>query len=95
MINNTIKFEVKRNSKIKKEVSNRVFIPVIHAAEKRGFRLKDFLNGVPYDENYFLNKRERVEWWVYCKILKNMRPYFSYSDFESIGADFKKRRNIH
>ncbi len=85
---NTIKFETKRDSKLKKEVSNKVFVPVINAINKRGLQFKDFLEGVPYDESYFSNKRERVEWWVYCKVLTNMRPYFSLSDFENIGADF-------
>ena len=83
-----IKFEVKRNSKIKKEVSNKVFIPVIYAIKEKGLTFKDFLNEVPYYESYFLNKRERVEWWVYCKVLSNMRPYFSLSDFEKIGVNF-------
>jgi signal transduction histidine kinase/DNA-binding response OmpR family regulator len=83
-----IKFEVRRESKIKKEVSNKVFAPIVKAIEERGMNLKDFLEGVPYDEKYFFDKRERVEWWVYCKVLINMRPHFSYQDFEHIGADF-------
>ncbi|MCL5029357.1 MAG: ATP-binding protein [Bacteroidetes bacterium] len=88
MINNKIKFEVKRDSTIKKEVSNRLFVPVINAVKEKGLSFKDFLIGTPYDESYFLNKRERVEWWVYCKILSNMRSHFSLKDFENIGADF-------
>jgi signal transduction histidine kinase/DNA-binding response OmpR family regulator len=89
MVNdNKMKFEVVRDSKIKKEISNRVFIPVIKAVNERGMAFRDFLEGIPYDESYLLNKRQRVEWWVYCKIISNMRPYFSPLDFENIGADF-------
>ncbi len=94
MISNKIKFEVKRDSKIKKEVSNRVFIPVINAIKEKGLSFKDFLNCVPYDESYFLNKRERVEWWVYCKNISNMRPYFSHLDFENMGADFVRSGSL-
>ncbi|MHB8337406.1 MAG: hybrid sensor histidine kinase/response regulator transcription factor [Ignavibacteriaceae bacterium] len=91
MTNNKIKFEVKRDSLIKKEVSNTLFIPVINAIKEKGLAFKDFLIGTPYDESYFLNKRERVEWWVYCKIISNMRSHFTLEDFEGIGADFVRR----
>lgn len=91
---NRKKFEIKRESKIKKEISNKVFIPVINAVNERGLAFRDFLEGIPYDESYFLNKRERVEWWVYCKIISNMRPYFSQLDFENIGADFVRSGSI-
>ncbi len=88
MIDNKIKSEIKRDSKIKKEVSNRIFIPVMNIAKEKGIAFKDLLNGIPYEESHFINKRERVEWWVFCKILSNMRPNFNYTDFEKIGADF-------
>jgi signal transduction histidine kinase/DNA-binding response OmpR family regulator len=91
---NRKKFEVKRESKIKKEISNKVFIPVINAVNERGLAFRDFLEGIPYDESYFLNKRERVEWWVYCKIISNMKPYFSQLDFENIGADFVRSGSL-
>ena len=57
MKNSETKFEVKRDNKINKEVSNRVFVPVINKIKEKGLSFKDFLNGVPYDESYFLNKR--------------------------------------
>ncbi len=89
-----IKFEVVRDNKIKKEISNRVFVPVIRAIGQRGLSFTDFLEGVPYNESYLLNKRQRVEWWVYCKIISNMRPYFSHLDFENIGADLVRSGSL-
>lgn len=88
MFGEDLKYNSGRDKKFNKEVSNRIFIPVFQAAKERGIAFRDLLIGVPYEESYFLNKRERVEWWVYCKILSNMRTMFSYKDFENIGADF-------
>ena len=44
------------------------------------------LQGIPYSLLYLKNKNERIEWWVWCKIISNLRPFFSYSDFESMGT---------
>lgn len=83
-----IKFEVKRDNTIRKEVSNRVFIPVIHIINEKGLKFKDYLEGIPYDELHFFNKRERVEWWVYRQFVINTRRDLSYMDYEKIGAEF-------
>jgi signal transduction histidine kinase/DNA-binding response OmpR family regulator len=81
------------NGKIKKEVSCKPLIPIINAAKAKNIDLNRMLEGIPYDLSYLSNRHERIEWWVYCKIISNLRPYFNYSDFEQIGRDFVKKEH--
>ena len=59
-------------------------------AEKKDIDLTKILEGIPYDLSYLLNKHERVEWWVWCKIISNLRPHFTFADFEQMGRDLQK-----
>lgn len=80
--------------KIKKEVCNKVLIAIAKAAKERGIAFRALLDEIPYDESYLLNQRERVEWWVFCKILTNMNKYFSPLDHQQVGEDFVMRGNF-
>ena len=84
---------MKSDSTIKKEVSCKAVTPLINAAKKKNITLEKILEGIPYDLSYLLNKHERIEWWVYCKIISNLRPYFNYSDFEQVGKDVVKEHH--
>ncbi len=74
----------------KKEVSCKAFIPVFLAAKKKNISLNSILEGTPYKLEYLLNKRERIEWWVWCKFISNSRAFFTPSEFEDMGANFVK-----
>ncbi len=62
---------------IKKEVSCKALIPVFNATKEKNIDINRLLYGVHYDLPYLLNKHERIEWSVWCKIISNSRPYFT------------------
>ena len=65
----------------KKEVSCKTLIPFFNAAKEKNIDLAKILEGIPYDLNYLLNKHERIEWRVYCKIISNSRKYFTPKEY--------------
>jgi len=67
---------------IKKEVSCKALEPIFHYARLNNIDLYTLIHDVPYDLPYLLNKRERIEWWVWSKIVSNSRKYFSQSEYE-------------
>jgi hypothetical protein len=75
----------------KKEVSCKALELFFHALETKNLNEAILLEGLPYEINYLKNKRERVEWWVYCKMVSNLKPYCSPLDFEEMGSSFVKR----
>ena len=81
------------NSKKKKEVSCKPLFPILNAARKRGMETDRVLEGIPYNLSYLLNRHERIEWWVWCKIITNLRPYFSPSDFEQMGKEYVEKEH--
>ena len=74
----------------KKEVSCKALASVFLAAKIKNIDTNALLEGVPYKLEYLLNKRERIEWWVWCKFISNSRVFFSPSEFEDMGAGFVK-----
>lgn len=75
----------------KKEVSNRGMQGVIDSLIEKKFDLQVLLEGIPYDLEYLKNRHERIEWWVYCKIISNLRPYFTQKDFEVMNRRMVSR----
>jgi signal transduction histidine kinase/AraC-like DNA-binding protein len=75
----------------KKEVSNRGMQGVIDTLIEKKFDMDILLDGIPYDLVYLKNKRERIEWWVYCKIIANLRPYFTQVEFEKMNSSLVVR----
>ena len=57
-------------SKIKKDVSCKPLSPIFDHVKNNGVDLTKILVGIPYELTYLLNKHERIEWWVWCRILK-------------------------
>jgi hypothetical protein len=81
--------------KITKEVSCKVFITAFEIVKKKNIDLKLVLKDIPYNLDYLLNKHERIEWEVLCKLIDNLRPLLTISDFEEMGAlDIKKGFNV-
>ncbi len=77
----------------KKEVSCKALEPIFQYARLKNVELNLLLEGVAYEPSYLLNKHERIEWWVYCKIIANSRACFSSIDFENMGVNFIKRES--
>ena len=78
------------NGKIGKEVSCKPLSSMFDYAKNKGIDLNKILEGVPYDLSYLLNKHERIEWWSWCKIISNLKPYFNLADFEQMGREMQK-----
>jgi signal transduction histidine kinase/DNA-binding response OmpR family regulator len=74
----------------KKEVSCKAFTPVFLAAKMKNISLNSLLVDIQYKLEYLLNKRERVEWGIYCKFISNSRAFFTPTEFEEMGVDFIK-----
>lgn len=75
----------------KKEVSNRGMQGVIDWLIEKKFDDKILFDGIPYDLSYLKDRQERIEWWVYCKIIANLRPYFTQTDFENMNRHMISR----
>jgi len=75
----------------KKEVSCKALEPIFHYARLNNIDLYTLIHDIPYDLPYLLNKRERIEWWVWTKIVSNSRKYFSQSEYEEMGSLFVRR----
>lgn len=79
------------NSYSQKEVSNRGMQGVIDSLIEKRFDMNILLEGIPYDLKYLKSRHERIEWWVYCKIISNLRPYFTQTDFEMMNRRMVSR----
>jgi len=78
------------HSKMNKEVSCKPLPSMFDYAKNKGIDPNRMLEGLPYDLSYLLNKRERIEWWVWCRIIDNLRPHFRLSEFEQMGGEIVK-----
>ncbi len=78
------------NDKIIKEVSCKVLLILFNAAKKKNIELCTVLDGIPYELSYLLNRKERIKWHVYCKLVDNLKPYFGTAEFEQMGSDYFK-----
>jgi signal transduction histidine kinase/DNA-binding response OmpR family regulator len=79
------------NSPTKKEVSCKPLLSILEAAKRKNIDLTKILEGVPYEVSYLLNRHERIEWWVWCRIISNLRPYFDIVDFEQTGKEIQDK----
>lgn len=84
---------MKNNGTTKKEVSCKPLFTILKVARRKNIDLTKILEGVPYEVSYLLNRHERIEWRVWCKIIANLRPYFTFSDYEQMGKDYEKERH--
>ncbi|RPI71073.1 MAG: hypothetical protein EHM47_10985, partial [Ignavibacteriales bacterium] len=75
----------------KKEVSCKALELLFHAVNQKQLDAKILLAGIPYDIGYLKNKHERVEWFIWCRMTSNLRPYFSSIEFEEMGRSFVSR----
>ena len=74
----------------KKEVSCKALLPLLKAARNKSINTSKILDGVPYEIPFLFDKQQRIEWWVVCKIVSNLKPYFTLSEYEQMGRDFVK-----
>jgi hypothetical protein len=75
----------------KKEVSNRGLQGLLDSLEEIKFDENILLQGIPYDLAYLKDKRERIEWTVFCKIISNLRPHFTLKELEIMNGSMVTR----
>jgi signal transduction histidine kinase/DNA-binding response OmpR family regulator len=75
----------------KKEVSNRGLQGLLDSLEEIKFDENILLQGIPYDIAYLKDKRERIEWTVFCKIISNLRPHFTFKELEIMNGSMVTR----
>lgn len=73
-----------------KEVICRVLAPIIGAIQIKAISPDIWLKDIPYPLEYLLDKHERIEWSVYCQLMKNIRPFFTDEEIENIGSVWAK-----
>ena len=78
-------------NKSKKEVSCRILTSYFYLVNEKGVDISQILHDIPYDKRYLLKRSERIEWSTYCKLIQNMRLFFSAADFEEVGRLHVKR----
>lgn len=77
----------------RKEVSCKALMPLLIAVEERNIDYANVLRGIPYALSYLQSPHERIEWQTYGRIVENLRPFFSPSDFEAMGVkQIKEKR---
>jgi signal transduction histidine kinase/DNA-binding response OmpR family regulator len=84
---------MKNNGTTKKEFSCKPLSVIFDAGRRKNIDLTKILEGVPYDLSYLLNRHERIEWRVWCKIIANLRPYFTLADYEQMGKDYEHAKH--
>jgi signal transduction histidine kinase/DNA-binding response OmpR family regulator len=72
----------------KREISCKAILTLLKAAQKKNINTSEILDGVPYELPFLFNKQQRIEWWVVCRIVSNLKPYFTISEYEQMGRDF-------
>ncbi len=77
----------------KKEVTCKHLALILIDAQKNKIDLSKILVGIPYELPYLLNKRERIEWKYWCKILSNLRAYYTPLEYERIGREYVQSGN--
>ena len=63
---------------------------ILDVIKDKGLDLKTCLKGIPYSPEHLHNKHERIEWHVYCRLMKNLRSLFTDEDFEELGRSWAK-----
>ncbi len=80
-------------TKTKKEVSCKHLSLILIDAKNHNIDINKLLEGTPYDISYVLNKHERVEWKYWCKILSNLRIFYTPLEYERIGREYVQDGN--
>ena len=75
---------------IKKEVSCKHLSLILIDAKNHEIDVNKLVEGIPYEISYLLNKHERVEWKYWCKVLSNLRVYYTPLEYERIGREYVK-----
>ena len=78
-------------NKTKKEVSCKILTPYFYLVNEKGVDISQILHDIPYDKSYLMKRTERIEWSTYCKLIHNMRCFFTPDDFEEVGRLHVKR----
>ena len=71
-----------------KEASCRCLVSILEEIENKNVPQDIWLKGIPYSIDHLRNKYERIEWTVFCRIIKNIRPFFSEDDFIEMGRSW-------
>ena len=74
-----------------KEVSCGVLLSYFEELRKRSISPETICKGIPYTLSHLRNKRERIEWDVFCTITSNVRPFLSDEEFTALGFHSSKR----
>ncbi len=82
-----------KNSKIEKEVSCKPLPTIIDAARNKNIELSKILDGIPYELSYLYNKHERIEWMILCKLISNIKAFFTINEFIELGKNFVKKES--
>jgi len=80
-------------SNTKKEVSCKHLSHILIDAKNHKIDVNKLLEGVPYNISCVLNKHERIEWKYWCKILSNLRAFYTPLEYERIGREYIKSGN--
>ena len=68
-----------------KDVSCGVLLSYFEELRRRGLPPEIICKDVPYTLRYLRNKRERIEWDVFCTLTANLRSYLNDEELESMG----------
>jgi len=72
------------------QVSCRTLGILFKAARRRKLADDLLTEGVPYDIEYLRSSKNRIEWSVFCRILRNSRAAFSLQDLSDLNEAFMR-----
>lgn len=76
-----------------KEVSCKPLPLIINAAQKKNIELSKILDGIPYELSYLLNKHKRIEWRELCKLISNIKSFFTIKEFIELGKEYVEKES--
>ena len=77
-----------------REVSCKVIQALLQYMDERGVDPGIACHDIPYSYEHLRNKDERIEWDVFCRILRNLRPLWKDADFEAVGFDITRHSSF-
>jgi len=71
-----------------RELSCKALEPLFRGLNRKNLPASVLAEGIPYSLKHLTNRRERIEWSVYCRIIEKARQHFAPEDFEELGMVF-------
>ena len=72
------------------EVACKVFEVLLPPLAEKNVRLEDIVVGTEVSPAQLRDKKERIDWVDYVRIMKNVRPHFTDDEYRELGRSYMR-----